>query len=302
MAHEKKALVFSIERGALNDGPGLRTTVFLKGCPLRCVWCHNPESQSAKVQVFGLKGETPEEINKMQGELMVNRQYEVKNPSAGSPTPTCSNMLKTSGKWYTVDELLELVMQDKAYYASSGGGVTFSGGEPLQQADFLSIILSALSRKGIHTCVDTSGFASSKAVKKVLPHTRLFLFDVKHYDEELHVHYTGQPLQPVLDNLALIDAHNVPVHLRIPLIKNVNCHDSFLQFIKQLKHKHRCISQIDILPYHADWRGKPEAVLQKNSMADLQTPEPDLVAAWEKELNRVGANSTKEGGDFLILP
>ena len=220
-----KGLIFDIQHASLNDGPGLRTTVFMKGCPLKCLWCHNPESKNACIET----------LNDHQGNE------------------------KIIGKWWDVDELMPLLLKDKPFYGRDGG-VTISGGEPLLQADFTAMVLKKLKQNKVHTCVDTSGYANESSLMKVLPYTSLFLFDIKLDDEEKHIKYTGKSNRLVMENLEIIGKYGVPVIIRVPLVKDVNTHDGFFELLKNIRNRYPNIQSIELLPYHDDWRGKYEHI------------------------------------------
>jgi pyruvate formate lyase activating enzyme len=177
-----QGIVFNIQRFSVNDGPGIRTTVFLKGCPLGCWWCHNPEGMS-----FGsdtIKG-------------------------------------KEIGKEWDVKALFEEIDKDRIFYDESGGGVTFSGGEPLAQPEFLEAALKKCSEEGIHTVVDTSGYADKEVFKKIMPFTNLFLYDLKLIDKNIHLKYTERSNELILENLNYLIENNARVIIRIPLIQEI---------------------------------------------------------------------------------
>ena len=181
------ATIFEIKRFAVHDGDGIRTTVFFKGCPLRCVWCHNPEGLTAKPQ-------TAYYAHKCIGCGECQKQ--------NFTTESCLGEARVLyGREITVDELLPILLEDKDFYENSGGGVTLSGGECLMQADFCAELLKRLKENGIHTAVDTCGFAPEEALDKVLPFTDTFLYDIKAYDEDVHIRCTGRSNLQILENL-----------------------------------------------------------------------------------------------------
>ena len=199
-----KATVFDIERNSYVDGPGIRTAVFFKGCNLRCAWCHNPESQSPKPQMMFYK-------NKCMG-CGKCREKCPNNLESCDLCGKCSlfcpqDARDICGKEYTVDEVLKEVLKDKAFYETSGGGVTFSGGECMLQIEFLTKILKACKENGIHTAVDTAGHVPYERFEQILPYTDLFLYDVKCFDSDKHRQYTGLENQLILKNLKRINPH-----------------------------------------------------------------------------------------------
>lgn len=179
--------LFNIQKFSINDGPGIRTTVFFKGCPLRCAWCSNPESQNRNAAI---------------ADAMENPLY--------------------CGREYTVEEVMAVVRQDVDFYIESGGGMTLSGGEVLQQADFAEALINAAHAEGIHVAVETTGYASPERFARFLSRPDLFLFDFKHYDSELHRKYTGVPNDVIVENLRAVERAGKPVIARIPVIPRFN--------------------------------------------------------------------------------
>ena len=241
----------------MHDGPGVRTTVFLKGCPLRCAWCHNPESQSPTPQMLF---------------------YRSKCTGCGKCREKCPNALEKCelcgkctiycphdareicGKEYTVDEALKEILKDKAFYETSGGGVTFSGGECMLQIEFLTKILKACKENGIHTAVDTAGHVPYERFEQILPYTDLFLYDVKCFDSDKHRQYTGVENQLILKNLKRLLAKSTPVWIRIPIIPTVNDTEEELQRIKEYLSSCGIPEKVELLPYHAMGEHKYAAI------------------------------------------
>ena len=214
--NEETTLVFDIEKFAVHDGPGIRTVVFLKGCPLRCLWCHNPESQS-----FG--------------------QETMAGANGGPP--------ETVGKAMSVGEVMASVRKDKAFYDNSGGGLTVSGGEPLAHFDFTRELLAAAKAEGIHTAVETSGFASRERVEALLPLVDLWLWDVK-APPAIHEKLVGVEAGPILGNLAIIASRGAAIVLRCPLVPGVNDSDEAIAHIARLAETTPGVRRIDLEPYH----------------------------------------------------
>ncbi len=215
--------IFDIKHYAIHDGPGIRQTVFLKGCPLSCWWCHNPESRGR--EIFSYEKEESIDGRKV-------------------------HQIETIGKQYAVAGLMTEIEKDLIFFEESGGGITFSGGEPLLQFDFLMEVLEKCKQKSIHTCVDTTGFVSSEKMKKVAELTDLFLFDLKIVDDELHQKYTGISNHLILENLQMLDKLGKDIWIRFPLIPGINDDESnifrMLEFLNHLQKKH----PVQILPYH----------------------------------------------------
>jgi len=226
-----QGIIFDIRSFSIHDGPGIRQTVFLKGCPLRCAWCHNPESQ-----------ESSEETIKSHKKL-------------GNRTFTRHEIV---GKEMSVAEVMEIIEKDIPFFEESGGGVTLSGGEPLMQPEFTTALLRACRKLGIHTALDTCGYAEPEIIDMVLPHTDLFLYDLKLADDEAHKHCTGMSNRPVLENLKKISASGKPIIVRIPLIPDITDTESNLDGLKRIIEQTKGIRRIDLLPYHAIAKSKYE--------------------------------------------
>lgn len=234
-----KAAIFDIQRTSFVDGPGIRTTVFFKGCNLRCRWCHNPESQNSIKEILFYK-------NKCAG------CGRCKDLTVNDEAFSCYKDAKEiCGKEYTVDEVLKEVLKDRAFYEISGGGVTFSGGECMLQIDFLEEILKECKRNGIHTAVDTAGHVLYDRFERILPYTDLFLYDVKCFDSEKHSKYTGVGNELILENLKKLLATDKPVWVRIPIIGTLNDTIEEMQKIKEYLFSCGNPKKIDLLPYHA---------------------------------------------------
>ncbi|MBQ5900937.1 MAG: glycyl-radical enzyme activating protein [Clostridia bacterium] len=245
-----KALITDIKRFAVHDGDGIRTTVFFKGCPLKCVWCHNPESISFKAQTAFYK-------NKCIG----CGECKMEN---FTPDKCLGEAQICYGKEITAEELLPLLLEDRDFYETSGGGVTLSGGECLCQSDFCAAILKALKEEGINTAVDTCGFVKKDAIDKVMPYTDVFLYDVKAFDEDVHIRCTGQSNKVILENLKYIDSCNKSIEIRIPYVPEFNDDQisAIANFLKTLKN----IKDIKILPYHNYAGSKYEALNMENTL------------------------------------
>lgn len=253
-----RALICDVKRFAVHDGDGIRTTVFFKGCPLKCVWCHNPESISFKPQTAFYK-------NKCIGCGECQKEN-------FTPDDCLGEAQIQYGKAVTVEELLPRLLEDRDFYESSGGGVTLSGGECLCQADFCAELLKALKEKGINTAVDTCGFVAKDAIDKVLPYTDTFLYDIKAIDEAVHIRCTGQSNQPILENLKYIDSCGKAIEIRIPYVPGYNDGqiNKTAEFLKPLKN----IKTVKILPYHNYAGSKYEALHMENTLPkDLPTEE-----------------------------
>ena len=252
-----KAVIFDIERNSYVDGPGIRTTVFFKGCNLRCAWCHNPESQSPVPQMMLYKSR-----------CTGCGKCKDKCPNALKKCELCGNCAtycphdarEICGKEYTVDEVLNIILRDKALYQNSGGGVTFSGGECMLQIDFLAEILQACRKNGIHTAVDTAGNVPYGYFERIIPYTDLFLYDVKCLDNDKHKYYTGVENTLILNNLKKLLTSNRPLWIRIPLIPTVNDSQEELMAIKSFLELYGTPEKIELLPYHEMGLHKYDAI------------------------------------------
>lgn len=257
-----KGLVFDIDRFASHDGPGIRTVVFLKGCPLSCQWCHSPESQGAHPSLLYQDERCtacwlcldvcPEgALTKGRGGLgevaVLNRAL---CTDCGKCVEVCyPGALKLAGADTTVGELVEQVARDKAFFDSSGGGITLSGGEPARQADFSYNILLACKQRGIHTALETTGYARWEVVSRLARVTDLFLYDVKFVDSEAHRRYTGVPNRLILSNLRKLAAGHRNIQVRVPCIPAVNDGEEQIQATAKLV-KGYGVEKIALLPYN----------------------------------------------------
>lgn len=250
------AIIFDIERNSFVDGPGIRTTVFFKGCNLKCAWCHNPESQSFEKQMMFYK-------DKCVGCGKCKSICPNKEACAlcGKCTFFCpKDARKVCGKEYTVEEVFSEVIKDKTFYDNSGGGVTFSGGECMLQVDFLTEILKKCKENNVHTAVDTAGHVPFENFEKVLPYTDLFLYDIKCFDKNLHKKYTGVTNDLILENLKKLFEKKAKVWIRIPVIKGVNDSVEEMQKIKNFLIECGTPEKIELLPYHKMGENKYNAI------------------------------------------
>lgn len=243
-----KATIFDIQRTSFVDGPGIRSTVFFKGCNLSCAWCHNPESQSFKPQMMFYKDKC-----KGCGKCKEVCPHHFENCGlCGKCTVYCpANARKVCGKEYSVDEVLAEVMKDKAFYDNSGGGVTFSGGECMLQIGFLAEILKKCKENGIHTAVDTAGHIPFESFEKILPYTDLFLYDIKLFDSQKHKQYVGVGNELIFENLKKLFESNAKIWIRIPVIPEVNDSIEEMKKIKKFLDSCGTPEKVELLPYHA---------------------------------------------------
>jgi len=256
-------LVFNIQRYSIRDGPGIRTTVFLKGCPMACSWCHNPESQSPEPEISVVesrcircgacweacpqRGEDGDGANT--GRPVVPDEGVCTR--CGACVEACpTGAREMIGRRMAVDEVLEAVLRDRIFYDDSGGGVTFSGGEPLSQPAFLRELLEASRRERLHTAVDTCGHAPRDELLAAAIHTDLFLYDLKLVDDERHRRYTGVSNALILENLEALGRSHKNIRLRIPIVPGVNDDAENLRAAARLAASLPGVRQVDLLPYH----------------------------------------------------
>lgn len=267
--------IFAIKKFAVHDGPGIRTTLFLKGCPLDCLWCHNPEGKSYKKEMAFY-------IHKCTAcgnckSICENQQFNPRNIdrskciACGKCENSCFNeALSLFGKDMTVDEAFNALIEDKDFYETSGGGATVSGGECLMQADFVCALLKKLKEANIHTAVDTCGYVPESAFEKVIPYTDVFLYDIKAFSEETHIRCTGKSNKLIWDNLAYLDKNDKPVIIRYPVIPTYN--DFEAEAIAKKLSEFKNIQSVDILKYHNFSGSKYDALGLENTMPEVDPP------------------------------
>ena len=252
--------VFAVKKYAIHDGPSIRTTVFFKGCPLACPWCHNPEGMDSGIALVWNKDRC---IGCMacvagcaQKSLVFENHILKRDPGACMQCLHCTDICpalahEALGREADVADIMAEILKDSPFYDTSGGGVTFSGGEPLMQPDFLVALLKACGRSGIHRAVDTSCFAPSRVVLAVADHCDLFLVDLKHMDSEIHQQYTGVPNEKIKKNIALLARKGHDMRVRIPMIAGVNMDEKNIQASAGFLASLPGIQGVDLLPYHS---------------------------------------------------
>jgi pyruvate formate lyase activating enzyme len=220
-----EGLIFSVKRYSIHDGPGIRVTFFMKGCPLSCLWCHNPEGISA----------FPSDVT------MTNRIGDKEFSHTAEV-----------GKYYSVSKVLAILEKERVFLNQSKGGVTFSGGEPLLQPEFLEEVLEACKAGGFHTAIDTSGYSPARNFEPILPFTDLFLFDIKHMDDARHIEYSGVSNKLILDNFQMLLESGKDIIVRIPVVPGYNDDPEHLARLRQFltSSKTASLKKISLLPYH----------------------------------------------------
>ncbi|HPA16401.1 MAG TPA: glycyl-radical enzyme activating protein [Verrucomicrobiae bacterium] len=255
--------VFDIQRFSVHDGPGIRTTVFLKGCPLNCAWCHNPEGIRAGpelsfdrekclacgecVRACPMAAHSLQTDGKGLAHVLDRGRCEVRGECV---SVCCSDSLEIVGRSLSVEEVMREVMADRVFYRQAGGGLTISGGEPLMQAEFTAALLVAAKKEGLHCCVETSGFGGWEALCRMLPLTDLFLFDWKVTEPVEHERHTGQSNTIIARNLRELYARGARIRLQCPLIPGINDNEGHYEGIEALLESMPNLDGISILPYH----------------------------------------------------
>ena len=246
-----KGMIFNIQRFCINDGPGIRTTVFFKGCPLHCQWCHNPESHFCNIEVMYENGK--EEI---------------------------------CGTYMSVEEVMAEVEKDIVFYNNSGGGLTVSGGEPLMQFDFVYELLKQAKQNGIHTCIETCGFIKTEDILKISEFTDIFLYDWKLTNDELHKEYTGVRNQLIKHNLMAIDSIGKKIVLRCPIIPNVNDTEEHFCGLANIANALKNILTIEIEPYHSLGNNKYKKLGKKKCIQIFEQPDEEQVGNWIAQIQK----------------
>ena len=283
-----KGIITDIKRFAVHDGDGIRTTVFLKGCPLKCVWCHNPEGLSYKpvLAFYGEKctlcGECvracPSGVHLIgDGVHTLERDRCV---TCGVCADACFNeALKVYGKETDATDLAKILLEDKDFYETSGGGITLSGGECLMQPEFCAEILRIMKENGVHTAVDTCGYVPRRSIELVLPYTDIFLYDLKAIDSETHKKCTGKPNELILENLRYIDSCGKSIEIRYPYVPDFNDGEAeaIAKTVKALKN----VTKVRVLPYHSYAGSKYDALSLENTLPERKPTDGEIKAAGE---------------------
>lgn len=289
-------IIFNIMRFAVHDGPGIRTTVFLKGCPLQCAWCHNPESLTAGVQAVlrherclrcGECAEACPSQAVVPGEdgyvLLQERCVQ-----CGTCVDVCvADARELIGREVTAGVLLTELEKDIPFYEQSGGGVTFSGGEPLLQHAFLVETLQLCKARGLHTAVDTTGFTTPEILRRVSAWTDLFLFDIKSLNDDVHRRFTGVSNRRILENLRLLDQWQKPVSLRVPVIPGVNDRLEDLEPVARLAASLPAVRDLHLLPFHTSGVNKYRRVGRDYTFPSVTPPSPETLQALAETLRSI---------------
>lgn len=300
----EKAIIFDIQRASLHDGPGIRTTVFLKGCPLECQWCHNPEALRAEPQLFYYydkctQCKSCETVCPHQVHQFLDGKHHLNYDACqlcGKCVEACNyDALTIMGREMTVAEVMTEVFKDVEFYKYSGGGITLSGGEPLFQFGFAKQLLKHCKEAKINTCVETSGFISPFKFKQLLPFIDNLLFDYKLSDSEQHEQYTSVPNPVILENLHAAYRFGVDIYLRCPIIPGVNDVPEHFEQIARLSEAYPKFKGIELLPYHDMGNNKRISIGKTKTFTDLKTVSPDVIASWIQQLFQLGCTKIMIG-------
>ena len=284
-----KGTIINIQHYAVQDGPGIRTLVFFKGCPLKCAWCCNPESQSPGSQLRYISYRckqcmecvsacTNSGVSSEEGHM--SHSFELCNEcNSKICIDKCNyDAVALTGKDISSEELLASIAADISFYRNSGGGVTFSGGEPFAQHEFLVEMLQKCKALDIHTAIETCGWASEKALRKAIPYTDLFLFDLKIADPDLHLEFTRKPVGPILANLELLSSEKADIIIRFPVIAGITDSTNNLEGIAAIMYSNN-LKQINLMPFHSLGTDKYEEHGMKYTLDQIKEFDPGQITA-----------------------
>ncbi|OGV70511.1 MAG: hypothetical protein A2283_08755 [Lentisphaerae bacterium RIFOXYA12_FULL_48_11] len=295
----RQGCVFDIQRFSIHDGPGIRTTVFLKGCPLHCLWCGNPESINPRPQLSYMEDRCIAcsaclnacKANALtiggQGKIVVDWNL---CTQCGECAAACDpKALEMVGRKMTVEDVMKVVLSDRDYYRPSGGGLTLSGGEPLFQSEFSTELLKAARRSDLHCCVETSGHAAWSSFEKIMPQVDLWLYDYKETDPDLHHKFTGRDNKLILDNLKKLHDSGAHILIRCPMIPAHNVREHYLEGIVALCRGMPLLQGVELLPYFDLWRGKLKRFGLKSEFPDtVKPPAHETAESWKAYLRERG--------------
>ncbi|MEA4822603.1 MAG: glycyl-radical enzyme activating protein [Clostridiaceae bacterium] len=288
-------IITNIQKFSIQDGPGIRTTVFLKGCPLHCLWCHNPEGLEVlpelayrAAQCIGCGHCTavcPKGCHTFNAEGL-HRFDRTNCVRCGKCADACVGALELMGCEMTADEVLRVVLQDKVFYDNSGGGMTLSGGEPMFRFPFTLELARRAKEEGLHVCIETSGEANAASYAAIAPYIDIFLWDYKETDPALHKRFTGRDNTRILDNLARLGAAGASIVLRCPIIPGCNDRDEHFAGIARTAEANPGVYEVNVEPYHPLGKSKAEALGKTYPLGDLSFPKDETVDEWITKIQR----------------
>ncbi len=300
-----KGIIFDIKRFAIHDGPGIRTTIFLKGCSLRCQWCQNPEGQETNPEIILRSSRCAIECNECvsvcpQDAISKDGNSIEIDKAKCDLCAKCEDVcvyeaLEVVGREVTIQEVMDEIEKDRVFFDESGGGITFSGGEPLMHVDFLEALLNEIRKKDIHVTLDTSGNVSFEDLDRISDKVDLFLYDLKIMDEEKHEKYTGVSNKLILENLRRLAEQGKSVIVRIPLISGINEDNRSIHMFAAYLQGLKSIKQINLLSYHKGGSEKHKRLRKERSPRTFQTPSDERIEEIKKILSDAGF-SVKSGG------
>lgn len=299
-----KGIVFDIQKSALHDGPGIRTVIFLKGCPFRCVWCCNPESISPDPQLGFDESRCDQCLNCIDscptGALNEEQGKFIATVSLCNACRNCisecpQSALKIYGYETDSDTLLAEVMKDVDYYCNSGGGLTLSGGDAMFQFEFACEILTKAKELGLNTCLESEGFVNANKFLKIIPLVDYFYFDYKITNPVDHLRYTGVSNKLVLQNLELLNEHQAHITLRCVIVPDINNNDEHFGAIAALSEKYTSIKSVEVLAYHAYGSGKYRQIGKEMVKICSKSVTPEIASKWVNRIREFGGRNVRLG-------
>ncbi len=300
--NSKDGIIFNIQKYSIHDGPGIRTTIFVKGCPLRCKWCANPESINPAPEIF-LRKEKCDQCGKCldvcdsSAIILDGESIEIDSTKCNlclKCEMICSNgVISCTGREVSVDEVIFEAMQDEVFYNNSGGGITISGGEPLFQPNFTLKLLKEFKDKAIHTTIDTTGYASWEVIDEILSYTDLILYDIKHLDSQQHFKFTGVHNEIILNNLEKILEKGIRIWIRVPVIPEFNDSKEYIEKLAQFLAE-KPIEKVSLLPYHEWGRHKYKYLGRVYPFRNAQFVDEKVIQEYKQILESYNLTVTTE--------